>query len=120
MTVLSVSVPQAHAPPYRLALLGTLLLATAVIADPSDKLVLPPDSVDSLSDRIYDDAGTVWRPEPTPDYQWREPAREKPSRIQWGYDSVHDTPRPAERPNIFSTGPESSGPRPATLFRWSF
>ncbi len=114
-----VPVSQTSPGPYRLAALGALLSAAAVIADASDRLVLPPDTADSLSDRVYDDAGTVWRPEPIPDYQWREPTQ-KPSRIQWGYGSVYDHAPPAEQPNIFSTGPESSAPRPATLFRWSF
>lgn len=105
---------------YRLALISGLLLAAVVIADPSTQLVLPSDTVDTLSDRIYQNAG-IWRPEPTPNDGFRDkPRKEKQSRIQWGYDSVYDSTNQGEQLDMLSTGPTSSGPRPATLFRWSF
>jgi len=120
MTALAVPEDAGPLPRSGLLWLAGLLLATAVIADPSDKLVLPPDTTDSLSDRVYGD--TIWRPEPTPDTGWRAETPEKPGRIQWGtdYDSIYDPARPDEAPNIFSSGPAASGPRPATIFRWSF
>ena len=107
-------------PRSELLWLAGLLLATAVMADPTDKLVLPPDTTEILSDRVYGD--TVWRAEPTPDTGWREETPKMRGRIQWGtdYGSIYDPANPDDSPDPFSAGPAARGPRPATIFRWSF
>jgi hypothetical protein len=76
--------------PQQVLLAAFMFLSAIAIAQEDTRLHAPPESAQLLSDEIYEQAGG-WREPAIPESEWRAPPQpQKPSRIKFGYDSLHE------------------------------
>jgi len=104
MMVTACFCPPGHAANRRVLLTAALLASAAAIAQENSRLHVPPGSEELLSDEIYEQAG-AWREPSISDSEWRvPPTPPQRSRINFGYDSVHEELRARDDVRYDSTG----------------
>lgn len=104
------------------ALLAPALLLAAALAQTGEApgpttareepIELPTIRVEAVREQIRE-VGERWRVDPPDDQRWRERGDvERPGRIVWGYDSVHEMRRverewlePEPHPELYRTRP---------------
>lgn len=96
--------PPGHTVNRGALLTGVLLASAIVMAQENPGLQVPPGSQELLSDEIYEQAGG-WRETSVSGSEWRAPPTPQPrSRINFGYDSVHEELRARDDANYSGTG----------------